>query len=56
MKTPQVKPSWDTGIYIGNGVVAKDNIKNLQNELDFIERKRLEALQAYIDSLTENSK
>jgi len=23
MKTPQVKPSWDTGIYIGNGVVAK---------------------------------
>jgi len=23
MKTPQVKPSWNTGIYIGDGVVAK---------------------------------
>ena len=22
MKTPQVKPEWNTGIYIGNGVVA----------------------------------
>jgi hypothetical protein len=22
MKTPQVKPEWKTGIYIGNGVVA----------------------------------
>ena len=22
MKTPQVKPNWATGIYIGNGVVA----------------------------------
>ena len=22
MKTPQVKPDWATGIYIGNGVVA----------------------------------
>ena len=22
MKTPQVEPSWATGIYIGNGVVA----------------------------------
>lgn len=22
MKTPQVKPDWNTGIYIGNGVVA----------------------------------
>ena len=25
MKTPQVKPDWNTGIYIGNGVVAKPN-------------------------------
>lgn len=24
MKTPQVKPDWATGIYIGNGVVAED--------------------------------
>lgn len=23
MKVPQVKPDWETGIYIGNGVVAK---------------------------------
>ena len=22
MKTPQIKPDWKTGIYIGNGVVA----------------------------------
>jgi len=22
MKTPQVTPNWNTGIYIGNGVVA----------------------------------
>ena len=25
MRTPQVKPEWSTGIYIGNGVVAKPN-------------------------------
>lgn len=25
MKTPQVKPDWQTGIYIGNGVVAVPN-------------------------------
>ena len=25
MKTPQVKPDWATGIYIGNGVVAEDS-------------------------------
>ena len=25
MKKPQVKPEWSTGIYIGNGVVAKPN-------------------------------
>jgi len=24
VKTPQVKPDWETGIYIGNGVVAED--------------------------------
>ena len=23
MKVPQIKPDWNTGIYIGNGVVAK---------------------------------
>ena len=23
MKTPQVKPDWPTGIYIGNGVIAQ---------------------------------
>tara|TARA_R110000850_G_scaffold122710_1_gene240674 strand:- start:277 stop:435 length:159 start_codon:yes stop_codon:yes gene_type:complete len=23
MKIPQIKPDWNTGIYIGNGVVAK---------------------------------
>ena len=28
MKTPQVTPSWSTGIYIGNGVIAKgDTVK-----------------------------
>ena len=25
MKTPQVKPDWNTGIYIGNGVVAVEH-------------------------------
>jgi len=25
MKTPQVNPDWNTGIYVGNGVVAKPN-------------------------------
>lgn len=23
MKTPQIKPDWNTGIYVGNGVVAE---------------------------------
>ena len=27
MKIPQIKPDWETGIYIGNGVVAKPNNK-----------------------------
>jgi|TARA_R110000744_G_scaffold201941_1_gene320958 hypothetical protein len=50
MKTPQVKPSWNTGIYTGNGVIAKPTSK------DNLERKRLEALQGYIDNLTKNLK
>ncbi len=25
MKVPQIPPAWKTGIYIGNGVVAKNN-------------------------------
>ena len=25
MKTPQVKPDWETGIYIGNGVVVSES-------------------------------
>ena len=28
MKTPQVKPDWNTGIYIGDGVVAKPTIED----------------------------
>ena len=48
MKTPQVKPSWNTGIYIG--MIAKPTSK------DNLERKRLEALQGYIDNLTKNLK
>ena len=43
MKTPQVKPSWNTGIYIGSGVIAKPTPE------DNLERKRLEALQGYIE-------
>ena len=25
MRTPQVKPDWETGIYIGNGVVVSES-------------------------------
>ena len=28
MKIPQVKPDWNTGIYIGNGVVASKRWKS----------------------------
>ena len=38
MKIPQVKPDWNTGIYIGNGVVAKeptDEISQMQKEYVF---------------------
>ena len=28
MKTPQVKPDWNTGIYIGDGVVAKPTMED----------------------------
>lgn len=38
MKIPQVKPDWNTGIYIGNGVVAKeptDEIAQMQKEYEF---------------------
>ena len=36
MKTPQVKPDWATGAYIGNGTVVPDktNFKGLQQLLD----------------------
>tara|TARA_R100001594_G_scaffold46669_3_gene79750 strand:+ start:15398 stop:15676 length:279 start_codon:yes stop_codon:yes gene_type:complete len=27
-KTPQVKPDWETGIYIGNGVVVSESDKD----------------------------
>ena len=33
VKTPQIKPAWKTGIYIGNGVVAvkeKEKEKNCE--------------------------
>ena len=38
MKIPQVKPDWNTGIYIGNGVVAKeptDEIAQMQEQYKF---------------------
>jgi len=28
-KTPQVKPDWNTGIYVGNGVVAEQKQSSL---------------------------
>ena len=34
MKTPQVTPAWNTGIYIGNGVVASElDRENLIDEV-----------------------
>ena len=33
-KTPQVKPDWNTGIYIGNGVVAEPKPIMKQQQLD----------------------
>ena len=27
MKTPQVTPEWETGIYIGNGTIAQEKSK-----------------------------
>lgn len=37
MKIPQIKPDWNTGIYIGNGVVAKPKATKpvSNNETDF---------------------
>ena len=37
MKIPQIKPDWNTGIYIGNGVVAKPKATKpvSNNEADF---------------------
>ena len=32
MKTPQITPPWATGIYIGNGVVAKPKPKKIRLE------------------------
>lgn len=29
MKTPQVTPPWNTGIYVGNGVVAEQKYPSL---------------------------
>ena len=29
MKTPQIKPDWNTGIYVGNGVVAEPKNNSL---------------------------
>jgi hypothetical protein len=28
MKTPQIKPDWDTGIYIGNGTIVPEPFKS----------------------------
>ena len=37
MKIPQIKPDWNTGIYIGNGVIAKPKATKpvSNNETDF---------------------
>ena len=32
-KTPQVKPGWDCGVYIGNGITAKPARKARQLKL-----------------------
>ena len=44
-KTPQVKPDWNTGIYIGNGVVAKPKPEK---------EKRIAALKANAAKITAN--
>ena len=37
MKTPQIKPNWNTGIYIGNGVIAKPklDVEHYKNQVKF---------------------
>ena len=38
MKTPQVTPSWNTGIYVGNGVVANSSEQPAQKYPSLIDR------------------
>ena len=36
MKTPQVTPAWNTGIYIGNGTVATASGLDRENLIDAV--------------------
>ena len=52
MKTPQVKPDWATGIYIGNGVVAEDirtKVRRMTDEeLTFAMKDVREAMRHHV--------
>jgi hypothetical protein len=52
MKTPQVKPDWATGIYIGNGVVAEDirtKVRRMTDEeLTFAMKDVREAMRNHV--------
>jgi len=64
MKTPQLKPDWETGIYIGNGVVATptDNYQALVLALklavtaptDDKEQKCIEMAKSFASSLSSD--
>ena len=51
MKTPQVKPDWKTGIYIGNGNIAKGIETMTRKEIE----RKLRALQIDIAGDSTNS-
>ena len=49
MKTPQVTPDWNTGIYIGNGQIVSK--KTVENTVENIARMSIQERDSFVKTL-----
>ena len=49
MKTPQVTPDWNTGIYIGNGQIVSK--KTVENTVENIARMNIQERDSFVKTL-----
>ena len=58
MKTPQIKPSWNFGIYIGNGIVAsnKNEEWNPWEKIDKMIQEEMQSEEEFCERLQDELK